>query len=70
MEVNPSSKTEDPDGIHPAVLVRLGPRVKELLLTLFNKILESSNWPFVNNEVLFIPKSGKDSNLKTVAIAL
>ena len=65
MEVNPSSKAEDPDGIHPAVLVHLGPRVKDLLLTLFNKILESSNWPFINNEVIFIPKSGKESYLKT-----
>ena len=45
-EVNPSSKTEDPDGIHPAALKRLGPSVKDLLLTLFNKVFESSIWPF------------------------
>ena len=41
-EVNPSSKTEDPDRIHPAALKRLGPSVKDLLLTLFNKVFESS----------------------------
>ena len=64
-EVNSSSKGEDPDGIHPAALKHIGPNLKELLLTLFNRALASSRWPFGNNEVVFIPKSGKDSYLKT-----
>ena len=63
-EVNPSSKTEDPKGIQPVLLKHVGPNVKGLLLTLFNEAIANSEWPFGNNEVVFIPKSGRDTYLE------
>ena len=63
-EVKTTGKSQDPDEIHPNVLKYMGPQMKQLILLLFNLVLEESNWPFSNNIVKFIPKSGKKSYLK------
>ena len=62
-ELNAHGKSIDPDELHPTLLKNMGPNLKELLRTLFNRVLEDKKWAFVNDEVIFIPKSGKDSYL-------
>ena len=62
-ELNTNGKSIDPDELHPTLLKNMGPNMKDLLRTLFNRVLEDKKWPFINNEVIFIPKSGKDSYL-------
>ena len=62
-ELYTHGKSIDPDELHPTLLKNMGPNMKDLLRTLFNRVLEDKKWPFINNEVIFIPKSGKDSYL-------
>ena len=50
----------DPDELHQIILKKMGPNMKELLLTLFNRALEDKEWPFSNNDFIFIPKPRKD----------
>ena len=57
-ELSIDRKSTHPDELHPVVLKNMGPNMKELLLTLFNRVLEDKVWPFSINEVVFIPKAG------------
>ena len=69
-ELNTYGKSIDPDEIHPTILKNMGQNMKELLRTFFNRVLEDKKWPFVNNEVIFFPKSGKDSYLTSSSFRL
>nr|CDS29882.1 pol protein [Hymenolepis microstoma]CUU98439.1 pol protein [Hymenolepis microstoma] len=52
------------ESIRPEFLIRMGPKAKEILLTLFNKIWETSLEPTQWKVDIIIPilKKGKDSN--------
>nr|CDS35145.1 hypothetical protein HmN_000998300 [Hymenolepis microstoma] len=55
-------KSPGEESIHPEFLLRMGPKAKEILLTLFNKIWETSLVPTQWKVVIVIPilKKGKD----------
>ncbi|VDO02194.1 unnamed protein product [Rodentolepis nana] len=55
-------KSPGEDGIHPEFLINLRPKAKETMLTLFNKIWETSLVPNQWKVAIVIPvlKKGKD----------
>ena len=42
-ELNAHGKSIDPDELHPTLLKNMGPNMNELLLTLFNRVLDDKN---------------------------
>ncbi|VDO16890.1 unnamed protein product [Rodentolepis nana] len=59
-------KSPGEDGIHPEFLIRMGPKAKETMLTLFNKICETSLVPKQWKVAIVIPVLKRANTLATL----
>ena len=62
-----TSKSSDPDGIHPLMIKFCGHQFFVLLYKLFNAVLTTKTWPWSEGEVIFLHKPGKDDYTNTSA---
>ena len=54
-----SSSSLDDDNLHPKMIVFSGPYFRRVLITLFNRCLVTSKWPWPEARALFIKKPSK-----------